>query len=135
MGWLQRLFGQEIPNQVQTRRDSNIQDQKMGPGLTGQYDWDLREKAGLHEPPLPPESLGLEGEFDQYGLAKRVASAFDQTADLQAIETATLRQDGSAIILEGVVPTQEILQRMIDVASQVDGTKSVDTRRIMVATS
>ena len=133
MGWLQRLFGQEIPDQVKTTRGSTIQDQEMGPGLTGQYDWNLREKAGLHQPPLPPEQLGLEGEFDENGLAKRVALAFDQSSKLQALNTVTLKQDGSTILLEGVVPDHETLAHMIEIASKVDGTKSVDTRRIVVA--
>lgn len=133
MSWLQRLFSVEIPEQVEFKRDSSVQHQEMGPGLTGQYDWNLREKAGMHEPPIAPEHLGLEGEFDENGLAKRVAAAFDRLPELQSLDTATLKQDGSKIILEGSVPDQETLERLVDTASQVDGTKSVDTRKLAIA--
>lgn len=133
MGWLKRLFGEDTPDQTETKRDSSVRDPRMGPGLTGQYDWDLREKAGMHEPPLPPVRLGLEGEFDEQGLAKRVAAAFDRVPELEAISTVTLRQEGSSIILEGAVPDQETIARLVDVASSVDGTQAVDTRKMVVA--
>jgi len=132
MGWLQRLFGIELPEQVEVKRDSHVQNSQTGPGLTGQYDWDLREKAGLHEPPVAPEMMGMEGEFDANGLAKRVAAAIDRVPGLRSVETATLRQNGSQIILEGFVPDQETLDQLVEVASQVDGTKSIDQQRLAI---
>ncbi|WP_088889601.1 BON domain-containing protein [Leptolyngbya ohadii] len=136
MGWLQRLFGIESPGteaqQMKMKRSSSVQGSQMSPGLTGQYDWDLREKAGQHEPPVVPEKMGLEGEFDVQGLAKRVAAAFDAIPELRSVETATLKQDGSRIVLEGSVPDQETFDRLVEVASEVDGTKSVDAGRLAI---
>ncbi|MCU0570097.1 MAG: BON domain-containing protein [Oculatellaceae cyanobacterium Prado106] len=133
MGWLKRLFDVERPEQVlELKQDSQVQDQQMGPGLTGQYDWNLREKAGAHEPPLPPKHLGLEGEFDQQGLAKRVAAAFDRVPELSSLEAVTIQQSGSSIILEGSVPSQEIRDRLVEIASGVDGTQSVNAEGLAI---
>jgi len=54
MGWLDRLFGQHsAPSTASTATATSA---------TGT---------------IPPERIGLNGEYDQSGLAKRVAKAFD----------------------------------------------------------
>lgn len=132
MSWLKRLFGEDSEHQVEQTRSSTVADAQMGPGLTGQYDWTLRENAGMHEPPIPPENMGLVGEFDEQGLAKRVAAAFDQVPTLQSIETVEITQEGCTVILSGSISEPPLLDRMIKEASKVDGTKAVNTDRIMI---
>ncbi|MBW4640200.1 MAG: BON domain-containing protein [Gloeocapsa sp. UFS-A4-WI-NPMV-4B04] len=105
----------------------------MSPGLTGEYDWDLREKAGENQPPPPPEYMGLEGEYDQLGLAKRVAEAFEQEPHIDEIETLQICQDGSTIVLRGCVPSESVLSHLKEVAAKVDGTKAVDTSQVTIA--
>jgi osmotically-inducible protein OsmY len=74
--------------------------------------------------------MGIEGEYDQQGLAKRVAIAFDRVAELADIDTVTIVQDGSTIILVGTVLDRAVIDRLHQVASQVDGTKQVDVTQV-----
>ncbi|MGG6237153.1 BON domain-containing protein [Nodosilinea sp. AN01ver1] len=105
----------------------------MTPGLTNTYDDELREKASEHMPPPPPEYMGLEGEYDDFGLVRRLAEALDRESDLTAIDTLTLIQHGSTIQLTGQVSDRITLERIVDVASRVDGTREVDSNHVAIA--
>jgi hypothetical protein len=141
MSWMQRLYGEE-PKLTQHRqklttgspevKNFTATPYEISLGLTRQYDRELREKAGMREPPVLPENMGLEGEYDEQGLAKRVAQAFDQTIELQAIETVTIAQDGSTIVFSGQVPDPGALEKMVKVASVVDGTRTVDYEKVKI---
>lgn len=130
MSWSQRVFA-EMGSAPKPSFQSSRED-RMKPGLTGQYDWALREKAGMRQPPPPPECMGLEGEYDKNGLAKRVAKAFDQDPDIGEIETLCILQNGSKICLMGKVSNTALLNRVIAVASQVDGTTEVDVSQVVI---
>jgi hypothetical protein len=104
----------------------------MTPGLTNTYDAALREKAGMHSPPPPPECMGREGEYDPCGLVHRLAETLDQQPDLAAIDTVTLTQHGSTICLAGSVEDSTTLDRLVDIASQLDGTRQVDVSQVSV---
>lgn len=132
MSWLKRVCEQETSSLLKTR-DAGQSETSMSPGLTGEYDQARREKAGEHQPPPPPEYMGLEGEYDQLGLAKRVAEAFEQAPHIDEIETLQICQDGNTIVLQGSVPSQDILNALEDVAAKVDGTKGVDTTEVTIA--
>ena len=105
----------------------------MTPGLTDTYDAELREKAGMHTPPPPPECMGLEGEYDSFGLVRRLAESLDQQPDLAAIDTVTLTQHGCAICLAGSVKDGAVLDRIVDIATHLDGTREVDASQVSVA--
>ncbi|MBE9178409.1 BON domain-containing protein [Oculatella sp. LEGE 06141] len=105
----------------------------MGPGLTGNYDQDLREKAGLHNPPPPPECMGVEGEYDAGGLVKRVAIALDSDPNTSTIDSISLVQQGSVIALQGQITDQKVLDQIVHIVSQVDGTRAVDTDAVAVS--
>jgi osmotically-inducible protein OsmY len=106
MGWLQRLFGMEkkpeVVAQTQTATD------------------------------IPPERVGLHGEFDQSGLAKRVAAAFDEDPDIDDIHTLYVAQTGAIVVLKGKVPNQVILTKIANVAKRVNGATAVDSSQVEV---
>jgi len=102
----------------------------MSPGLTNTYDSELREKAGMHSPPPPPECMGLEGEYDDFGLVRRLAQKLDQETDLDPIDTLTLSQQGSTLTLIGEVKDDSTLKRIVEIARQVDGTRAVDVSQV-----
>lgn len=104
----------------------------MTPGLTNTYDDELREKASEHMPPPPPEYMGLEGEYDTFGLVRRLAEALDRESDLAAIDTLTLIQHGSTIQLTGQVGDRITLERIVDVAKRVDGTREIDSNHVAI---
>lgn len=111
MGWLSRLF----PGSKKPASKPAVRNVKNDQGET-----------------VPPERVGLNGEYDQSGLAKRVAAAFDDDSQLDDIDTLWVAQTGSTVVLKGKVPNQNFLNRAVSVAKQVDGASRVDTDEVTV---
>ncbi|MBE9051362.1 BON domain-containing protein [Nostocales cyanobacterium LEGE 11386] len=122
MSWLKRLFGLEKPQNAQV----NPTPQPVPQAST-------TSAAPTATQSIPPERLGLNGEYDQSGLAKRVALAFDQDPQLDDINTLWVAQTGSTVVLKGQVPSQEILNKMMSVARSVHGTTGVETNQVTIA--
>ena len=119
MGWLKRLFGLEKPkNPQQAVQGTATEPQNFANSTATET--------------IPPERVGLNGEYDQSGLAKRVALAFDQDAELDDINTLYVAQTGSTVVLKGKVPSQQILNKMISVARQVNGATAVETNQVAI---
>ncbi|MFN6465265.1 MAG: BON domain-containing protein [Nostoc sp. DedVER02] len=118
MGWLKRLFGMEKPQNAEI----NPTPQSIAPDIS----------PNVATQSIPPERLGLSGEYDQSGLAKRVALAFDQDDQLDDVDTLWVAQTGSTVVLKGKVPSQEILNRMVSVARSVNGATDVDTNQATI---
>jgi hypothetical protein len=76
---------------------------------------------------IPPERVGLNGEYDYYGLQKRVESAFRQQFSARILKGLTVHQRGRVIILEGAVMDRTILDALIETARCVEGTYRVET--------
>ena len=81
---------------------------------------------------IPPAKVGLNGEFDESGLAKRVVVAFDDDAQLDDIETLWVAQLSGQVVLKGKVPTQALLDKAVSVASGIEGAAGVDTSGVTV---
>jgi len=108
---------------------------RMKPGLTDTYDRELREKASVRDTPMPPDCLGLEGEYDPFGLARRVAKALDERPQTAQVSTLTLEQRGNAIVFEGLAPNQKVLDAIVDITRRIDGTHAIDIDQVEVAKS
>lgn len=113
MGWLKRLFGMEKPQARQQAQAAPV-------------------AAPSAEPSIPPERVGLSGEYDQSGLAKRVALAFDNDPDIDDVDTLYVAQTGSTVVLKGTAPSQQILNKMIATAQKVHGATSVDADQVSI---
>jgi osmotically-inducible protein OsmY len=115
MGFLKKLFGMEKP------AAANVQ---------------ATPAAGAVDPStggeIAPERVGLEGEYDQSGLAKRVALAFDENAALTDVEGLWVAQTGSSVVLKGAVPSQDILDKMVAAASGVSGATDVNVDQVTI---
>lgn len=120
MGWLKRMFGLEKPEE--TDEEAVAAAQEAGAAA--------QEQAGVDE--IPPERVGLYGEYDQSGLAKRVVAAFDDDPELDDEERLWVAQTGGKVVLKGEVSSQDILDKMVDVAMGVDGSTEVDTEQVTV---
>lgn len=118
MGWLKRLFGLEKPQNAQVNPTPAQAPTSAAQAPTAES--------------IPPERLGLSGEYDQSGLAKRVALAFDQDPSLDDIDTLYVAQTGGTVVLKGKVPSQDILQKMVSVARSVNGATGVETDQVQV---
>jgi hypothetical protein len=124
MGWLQRMIGDvvsEVTGQPQGQQD----------GDSGNTQAD-NAPAAAATATIPAERVGLNGEFDQSGLAKRVAQAFDATPALADIETVWVAQKGSEVVLKGHVASQELINQLASVARGVSGATGVETDQVTV---
>ncbi|MEH1870339.1 phospholipid-binding protein [Nostoc sp.] len=116
MGWLKRLFGMEKPENAEV----NPAPQSIAADDSG----------NVETQSIPPERVGLSGEYDQSGLAKRVALAFDEDPALDDVDTLWVAQTGSVVVLKGEVPSQDVLDKMISVATGVDGATDVNSEQV-----
>ncbi|BAZ31525.1 hypothetical protein NIES4074_39980 [Cylindrospermum sp. NIES-4074] len=115
MGWLQRLFGLEKPENAQVNPDAALIADYTSQGET-----------------IPIERVGLNGEYDQSGLAKRVALAFDEDSQFDNINSLYVAQLGTTVVLKGTVPSQDILDQLVEIARGVNGTTDVTTDQVTV---
>lgn len=81
---------------------------------------------------IPPAKVGLDGQFDESGLAKRVALAFDNDPQLGDVDTLWVAQLSSKVVLRGKVPDQATLNKMVSVAMTVNGATEVDTSEVTI---
>lgn len=114
MGWFDRLFKHDTPAQQPQQQPSSPVQTAPEPMTS-----------------IPPERVGLMGEYDQSGLAKRVAKAFDD-AGLDDHQTVWIAQTSATVVLKGKAADQHILDKMVAVAKSVEGTKAVDTTQVQV---
>jgi osmotically-inducible protein OsmY len=121
MGWLKRLFGMEKPE------NAEVNPTVAAPTETAEVPADT----GSAET-IAPERVGLNGEYDQSGLAKRVALAFDQDPDLADEERLWVAQTGGTVVLKGEVGDQGTLDKLVSIASSVSGATDVDSSQVTV---
>ena len=124
MGWLQRLFGLEKPHQEEAAvPQSTPQSAPAQAPAT---------RSATTTQTIPAERVGLNGEYDQSGLAKRVALAFDQNPEVADIDSVYVAQLGSTVVLKGKVSTQEVLNKLVNIARSVNGASGVETNQVTI---
>ena len=101
--------------------------------LFGKKEEDKAAKAGkvsvasaAKDNSIPPEKVGLDGQFDESGLAKRVAQALDE-ANISDDVGLWVAQTGSTVVLKYNSDAESILNKAEQVARGVDGADSVQT--------
>ncbi|MGJ3246605.1 MAG: hypothetical protein ACFE0I_11065 [Elainellaceae cyanobacterium] len=82
---------------------------------------------------IPPERVGLDGAYDHYGLAHRVASALEKRLGTQITQRLKVTQRGSVVVLLGDLPTTVLLSQIIGVAMNMPGTTDVEFNGISIA--
>lgn len=81
---------------------------------------------------IPPERVGLNGEYDYNGLAKRVALALSQKLPLQEVANLHVLQRGKVVILRGEILDHKILHQVVQIARSVSGAADVETDRVEI---
>ena len=101
--------------------------------LFGKKEEDKAKKAGkvsvasaAKKNSIPPEKVGLDGQFDESGLAKRVALALDN-ANISDDVGLWVAQTGSTVVLKYNPDAESVLSKAEQVARGVDGADSVQT--------
>ena len=116
MGFFKRIFGKDKPANASPKINRSA----------------AKAAANSAGKDIPDYKVGVDGDFDESGLAKRVTLAFDEDSQLDDIDTLWVAQTSGTVVLKGKVPSQSILDKMVSVAKGVDGTDSVDTSQVEV---
>lgn len=77
----------------------------------------------------PPERIGVCGEYDYNGLAKRVMQCFRQRVG-DEVAQLKVRQRGCVVILTGVVSSRRLLTRLVRLANTVEGAALVELYQV-----
>ncbi len=77
----------------------------------------------------PPERIGVQGEYDYNGLAKRVAQCFDQMVG-DEVSQLKVRQRGCVVILTGAISSRCLLNRLVSLAAKVEGAALVELYKV-----
>ena len=83
---------------------------------------------------IPPERIGLNGEYDHYGLAKRIQANFYQQLGRGAVAQVAVKQRGSAVIVSGQVDTLPLLDQLVELALQAEGASHVEVQDVHLKT-
>lgn len=86
----------------------------------------------LEKNTIPIERVGLYGTLDLSGLAQRVVRAFEQDLELANISDVYVAQRGSTVVLKGTISDLYLLDRMKNIASDVEGVTKVDTSAVEI---
>lgn len=81
---------------------------------------------------IPLERIGLYGNLDLSGLAQRVVRAFEQDLELANVSNVYVAQNGNTVVLKGKISDLYLLNRMKDIARNVEGVTKVDTSSIEI---
>jgi len=82
---------------------------------------------------IPPERIGLNGDYDHDGLAKRVALAFRQTFEPDELENLKIAQRGAVVVLLGSISSQQFLIKLVAAVMNVNGAVDVEINGVCVA--
>lgn len=84
---------------------------------------------------IPPERLGLQGEYDHQGLAKRVTLAFRQNLPPNEISDLQITQRGAVVVLRGPILSQRLLIKLVTLAMATTGTADVEVNGVSIGYS
>jgi osmotically-inducible protein OsmY len=107
MGFLSKLFGKHEEEKAQSAPPVSVQSAAAANSI-------------------PPEKVGLDGNFDESGLAKRVAKALDD-ANISDSVGLWVAQTGSVVVLKFNPDAEGVLEQAKQVALSVEGATDVQT--------
>ena len=81
---------------------------------------------------IPPERIGINGEYDHDGLSKRVRLLLSEELT-HSVETLRISQRGRVVVIIGPWVTEEMAQRIITLSLQVEGATSVEVNGVCLA--
>ena len=75
---------------------------------------------------IPPERIGINGEYDHAGLSKRVRLVLSEQLTNSVEKTFLISQRGRVVVVIGPWVTEEMAQIIISLSLQVEGATSVE---------
>jgi hypothetical protein len=84
---------------------------------------------------IPPERVGLYGEYDYNGLAKRVARSLSESFGLHVVENLYVSQRGRVVILKGSISNNQLLSEVVYLARTIEGATDVESAQVIISYS
>ena len=84
---------------------------------------------------IPPERVGLQGEYDHHGLAKRVGLKIRQSCAAEQIGHLRISQRGSVVVLMGKIANQRLLIKLVNLALSTTGAADVEVNGVIIGDS
>ncbi|MEP0917038.1 phospholipid-binding protein [Leptolyngbya sp. DQ-M1] len=81
---------------------------------------------------IPPERIGLNGEYDHHGLVKRVWQALRVRFSARDLEKLRVMQRGKVVIFLGSVASLEVLKHFVSIAREIEGAIDVETHGVRI---
>ena len=81
---------------------------------------------------IPPERIGLKGEYDHHGLAKRVGLRVRQSCIAEQVRHLRVSQRGAVVVLTGKIASQRLLIKLINLALSTAGTADVEVNGVSI---
>jgi hypothetical protein len=82
---------------------------------------------------IPPERMGVDGEYDHTGLTKRVELALVQQFSATEVARWRVTQRGAVVVLVGKIADQRSLIRLVAVVMGVSGAADLEINGVSVA--
>lgn len=79
---------------------------------------------------IPPERVGLQGEYDHSGLAKRVARLLNEQFSPAEVAHLRISQRGTVVVIVGKIASPRLLSRVVSVALEVRGAADVEVNGV-----
>lgn len=81
---------------------------------------------------IPPERVGINGEYDHSGLVKRIKLAYCKQFEAKELSRLHIAQRGRVVVLMGSVSSQQILTQLVNIAFAAHGTAAVEKQGVRV---
>ncbi|HEY9814925.1 MAG TPA: BON domain-containing protein [Candidatus Obscuribacterales bacterium] len=110
--------------------------QSLSYGRQGDGCLDTQGSSALHSiffTSIPPERMGLNGDYDHNGLAKRVSLALSDQFSPSELQDLHVTQRGAVVVLTGNVETRSLLERVTQVAQAIHGAAEVETLGVRIS--
>jgi hypothetical protein len=75
---------------------------------------------------IPPERVGLDGEYDHFGLVKRVQLALRQELGEESVAQLAIAQRGKVVIFRGQALDARFVRQITRLTLAIEGTDSVE---------
>lgn len=76
---------------------------------------------------IPPERIGLNGEYDHAGLSKRASCLLAERFDASIVEQLRISQRGQVVvILSKMMLSDDLLHQMVALVLQLQGASSIE---------
>lgn len=84
---------------------------------------------------IPPERVGLHGEYDHSGLAKRVSRLLSEQFAPAEVAHLRISQRGTVVVIVGKIASPRVMSRLVSAALAVRGAADVEINGVSMIRS